>query len=262
MAVGEGQARHGGGLQPLLGRLGVGDVHARTSGPSRSPRTGVAPATARSCTGPPGSRARARSRSQFTPRDRRRADDPRGRRAAGARRSSTGCSRRRSRAPAWSTASTTRTRRNGTTCSTSRWPATAASTTRAGARSPGTAPRGCRPRQLPALDDDVWELYDGTTDWTQAHDLAAEAARAARDAAATVADRGGQVQRAADRRPPLRAAQRDHRRPAAADHGHHARCCSPGMKRLSENSVIDIKNRSFSRDRVDRDRRAADRRTA
>ena len=27
---------------------------------------------------------------------------------------------------------------------------------------------------LPALDDDVWELYDTTTDWTQAHDVAAE----------------------------------------------------------------------------------------
>ena len=27
---------------------------------------------------------------------------------------------------------------------------------------------------LPALDDDVWELYDTGTDWTQAHDLAAE----------------------------------------------------------------------------------------
>jgi arylsulfatase len=27
---------------------------------------------------------------------------------------------------------------------------------------------------LPPLDDDVWELYDTTTDWTQAHDLAAE----------------------------------------------------------------------------------------
>nr|WP_304441352.1 hypothetical protein [Cellulosimicrobium sp. CUA-896] len=26
----------------------------------------------------------------------------------------------------------------------------------------------------PAFDDDVWELYDGTTDFTQAHDLAAE----------------------------------------------------------------------------------------
>ena len=27
---------------------------------------------------------------------------------------------------------------------------------------------------LPALDDDVWELYDTTTDWSQAHDLASE----------------------------------------------------------------------------------------
>jgi arylsulfatase A-like enzyme len=27
---------------------------------------------------------------------------------------------------------------------------------------------------LPAFDDDVWELYDTSTDWTQAHDLAAE----------------------------------------------------------------------------------------
>ncbi len=28
--------------------------------------------------------------------------------------------------------------------------------------------------ELPALDDDVWELYDTTADWSQAHDLAAE----------------------------------------------------------------------------------------
>jgi arylsulfatase A-like enzyme len=28
--------------------------------------------------------------------------------------------------------------------------------------------------KLPAFDDDVWELYDTNTDWTQAHDLAAE----------------------------------------------------------------------------------------
>src|SRR4029450_10465398 len=28
--------------------------------------------------------------------------------------------------------------------------------------------------ELPALDEDVWELYDTSTDWSQAHDLAAE----------------------------------------------------------------------------------------
>jgi hypothetical protein len=27
---------------------------------------------------------------------------------------------------------------------------------------------------MPALDDDVWELYDTSTDWSQAHDLAAQ----------------------------------------------------------------------------------------
>ena len=28
--------------------------------------------------------------------------------------------------------------------------------------------------QLPAFDDDVWELYDTTTDWSQSKDLAKE----------------------------------------------------------------------------------------
>ena len=28
--------------------------------------------------------------------------------------------------------------------------------------------------ELPAFDDDVWELYDGSSDYSQAHDLAAE----------------------------------------------------------------------------------------
>ena len=48
----------------------------------------------------------------------------------------------------------------------------------------------------PAFDDDVWELYDTTADWTQARDLAAGAPRQAARAAAAVADRGRQVQRA------------------------------------------------------------------
>ena len=33
----------------------------------------------------------------------------------------------------------------------------------------GVGGRRCR-----AFDDDVWELYDTNTDWTQAHDLAEE----------------------------------------------------------------------------------------
>ena len=60
--------------------------------------------------------------------------------------------------------------------------------------------------ELPAFDDDVWELYDGNSDYSQAHDLAAEQARDARQAATAVAHRGHQVQRPAAGRPHLRAA--------------------------------------------------------
>ena len=43
-----------------------------------------------------------------------------------------------------------------------------------GHRSTARRGRPGRTRRSPAFDDDVWELYDTTTDWTQAHDLAAE----------------------------------------------------------------------------------------
>ena len=43
----------------------------------------------------------------------------------------------------------------------------------------GDAVADGRRRRRP-FDDDVWELYDTRTDWTQAHDLAARAPRAAR----------------------------------------------------------------------------------
>ena len=49
---------------------------------------------------------------------------------------------------------------------------------------------------LPPLQDDVWELYDTNTDWSQAHDLAAEYAGEARRAAGPVPGGGAQVQRA------------------------------------------------------------------
>ena len=46
--------------------------------------------------------------------------------------------------------------------------------------------------ELPPFDDDVWELYDTTTDWSQAHDLAAEhAARSSPSCKRSVPDRGG-----------------------------------------------------------------------
>ena len=69
--------------------------------------------------------------------------------------------------------------------------------------------------EMPAFDDDVWELY-GPDDWTQAHDLAVEAAREAPRAATAVPARGGEVQGAPSRRPSLRAVQPRPGRQAAA----------------------------------------------
>ena len=75
--------------------------------------------------------------------------------------------------------------------------------------------------EMPAYDDDVWELY-APDDWTQAHDLAAEQPERLARAAAAVPDRGGALRRAAARRPPLRALQPRPGRPPAADPGHVA----------------------------------------
>ena len=47
-----------------------------------------------------------------------------------------------------------------------------------------------------AFDDDVWELYDTSTDWTQARDLVEGAPGQAARASATLADRGDEEQRA------------------------------------------------------------------
>ena len=99
--------------------------------------------------------------------------------------------------------------------------------------------------ELPALDDDVWELYDTTTDWSQAHDIAAEHPDKLQGAPATVADRGGEVQRAAPRRPSHRAVQLRHRRPAVLVKG-KTQLLYGGMIRLSENSVLNMKNKSHS----------------
>ncbi len=99
--------------------------------------------------------------------------------------------------------------------------------------------------ELPALDDDVWELYDGNVDWTQANDLArAEPERLA------------SLQRLwlieAVKYNVLPIDDRRFERLNATIAGRPqlitgtTQVLFPGMKRLSENSVIDIKNRSFS----------------
>ena len=99
--------------------------------------------------------------------------------------------------------------------------------------------------KLPPLEDDVWELYDGSKDWTQARDLAADDP-----------DRLAELQRLwlieAVRYNVLPIDDRRFERLNATIAGRPqlitgtTQVLFPGMKRLSENSVIDIKNRSFS----------------
>ena len=193
----------------------------RTSGPSRSRRTGAAPATARSCTGRAASRRKGEIRIAVPPRHRRRPDRPRGRRAAapdaGQRRAAEADRgrehgllvrrRRRRRAP------------RDAVLRDVRQPRHLPQGLDGGDQAPHARGRPARTSTPPAFDDDVWELYDTTTDWTQAHDLAQGAPGQAARAAAPVADRGGQVQRRAARRPLRRARPARDRRPADADPG-------------------------------------------
>ena len=128
-------------LQPLRGRLGVGDGHpvpvdqAGRLALGRHPQRHHRALAERH-------RGARRAALAVHPRDRRRADDPRGGRPAraddGQRRAAVADGGHQHAVHA----STSRTRRSATTCSTSRCSATAASTTRAGARSPSTARRG------------------------------------------------------------------------------------------------------------------------
>jgi arylsulfatase A-like enzyme len=98
---------------------------------------------------------------------------------------------------------------------------------------------------VPAFDDDVWELYDGSADWSQANDLSAEMPdklhelqrlwliEAVRHNVLPIDDRGAERLNAdIAGRPQLIKGT--------------SQLLFAGMKRLSENSVISIKNKSFS----------------
>jgi sulfatase-like protein len=99
--------------------------------------------------------------------------------------------------------------------------------------------------EIPAFDDDVWELYDGSTDFSQAHNLAAEMPEmlaklqrlwlieATKFNVRPIDDRG------AERLNPEIAG-----RPTLIRG--NSQLFFPGMGRLSENSVVSIKNKSFS----------------
>jgi arylsulfatase len=98
---------------------------------------------------------------------------------------------------------------------------------------------------LPAFDDDVWELYDGSSDYSQSRNLAAEQPErlaelqrlwlieAAKYQVLPLDDRG------AERLEPGLAG-----RPTLIRG--NSQLFFPGMGRLSENSVVSIKNKSFS----------------
>ena len=163
---------------------------------------------------PSGIEAQGRDPHAVPPRDRRRPDGARGRPACRSRRSSTASSRSRSRASAWPTrfndaAAPERHETQYFEMFGNRGIYHKGWTAVTKHRTPWETGR----RRAPGFDDDVWELYDTTTDWTQAHDLAEEHPRSCR-AAAAVADRGGQVPRRPARRP-LRRARPARDRPAA-----------------------------------------------
>jgi arylsulfatase A-like enzyme len=99
--------------------------------------------------------------------------------------------------------------------------------------------------ELPLLDDDVWELYDTSTDWSQAHDLAAEHP-----------DKLKELQRLwlieavkynvlpLDDRRIERFNSDIAGRPQLVKG--NAQILYGGMSRLSENSVLNLKNKSHS----------------
>ena len=98
---------------------------------------------------------------------------------------------------------------------------------------------------LRPLDEDVWELYDGTTDWTQSRDLAAELP----DRLATL-QRLWLIEAVKYNVLPIDDRRFERLNPTIAGRPQlitgNTQVLFPGMKRLSEHSVLDIKNRSFT----------------
>jgi arylsulfatase len=99
--------------------------------------------------------------------------------------------------------------------------------------------------ELPAFDDDVWELYDGSTDYTQAHDLSAE-----QPAVLAKLQRLWLIEAVKYNVLPIDDRLIERANPDIAGRPQLIRGNSQllfaGMGRLSENSVVSIKNKSFS----------------
>jgi arylsulfatase A-like enzyme len=99
--------------------------------------------------------------------------------------------------------------------------------------------------KAPPFDNDLWELYDGSKDWTQAHDLSKEMPDMLRKLQrlwlieATKYNVLPMDDRTGERLNPDMAG-----RPTLVRG--NSQLFFPGMGRLSENSVVSIKNKSFS----------------
>jgi arylsulfatase len=98
---------------------------------------------------------------------------------------------------------------------------------------------------LPAFDDDVWELYDGNVDYSQARDLSAE-----HPELLAKLQRLWLIEAVKYNVVPMDDRTSERLEPSMAGRPTLIRGNSqlffPGMGRLSENSVVSIKNRSFS----------------
>ena len=129
--------------------------------------------------------------------------------------------------------------------STSRWSATAASITAAGRRSPSTRRPSIATAKLPALEDDIWELYDTTTDWSQAHDIAAQQPERLAELQRLFLEEAGRYgvlpidDRRVERLDPATAG-----RPTLVKGT--SQVLFGGMGRLTEATMLNVKNRSHS----------------
>ena len=98
---------------------------------------------------------------------------------------------------------------------------------------------------MPAFDDDVWELYDGSVDYSQAHNLSADKP----EMLATL-QRLWLIEATKYNVLPIDDRSGERLEPSMAGRPTLVRGTSqlffPGMGRLSENSVVSMKNKSFS----------------
>src|SRR5580700_10098727 len=99
--------------------------------------------------------------------------------------------------------------------------------------------------KLLAYDDDVWELYDGSKDWSQAHDLAKEMPEKLHEL-----QRLWLIEATKYNVLPLDDRRIERFNPDLAGRRQlvkgNAQLLFSGMGRLSENSVLVMKNKSFS----------------